>query len=100
MYYELIVVGVMCLAAPCLAKMSGFEAGRMPLDLVGVGGIFFLLSASFGVGMNLIAALTEIGTVFMVLSMLLGWIALGAGALWGMIEVIHEVHDGLLQHKP
>lgn len=99
MYYELIVLGLVCLAAPWLAKMSGFETGRKPFDLVGVGGIFFLLSAAFGLGINLVIALSDIGRAFMLVSMLLGWVALGAGAVWGTIDVIREPHGGLLHHK-
>jgi hypothetical protein len=35
----------------------------------------------------------------MVVSMILGWIALGVGAVWGTIDVIREPHDGLVHHK-
>ena len=99
MYYELIVLGLVCLGAPWLAKMTGFETGRKPFDLVGVAGMFFLLTAAFGLGMDLISGLAEIGKAFMLVSMLLGWIALGVGAVWGTIDVIREPHDGLLHHK-
>ncbi len=99
MYYELIVLGLICLASPALAKIAGFETGRKPFDLIGVGGMFLLLSAAFGLGMNLVLALADIGRSFMVVSMLLGWVALGAGAVWGTIDVIREPDHGLLRHK-
>jgi len=99
MYYELIVLGLVSLAAPWLAKLAGFETGRKPFDLVGVGGIFFLLTAAFGLGTTLIVTLADIGKAFMLLSMLLGWIALGAGAVWGTIDVIREPDHGLSHHK-
>jgi len=99
MYYELIVLGLISLAAPWLAKMAGFETGRKPFDLVGVAGIFFLLAAAFGVGMTLVIALDPIGKAFMLVSLVLGWIALGAGAVWGTIDVIREPYHGLLHHK-
>jgi len=99
MYYELIVLGLICLASPALAKIAGFETGRKPFDLIGVGGMFLLLSAAFGLGMNLVLALADIGRSFMVVSMLLGWVALGSGAVWGTIDVIREPDHGLLQHK-
>jgi hypothetical protein len=99
MYYELIVLGLVCLGAPWLAKMSGFETGRKPFDLVGVAGMFFLLTAAFGLGIDLVVALADIGRAFMTVSMLLGWIALAAGAVWGTIDVIGEPHNGLLHHK-
>ena len=99
MYYELIVLGLICLASPALAKIAGFETGRKPFDLIGVGGMFLLLSAAFGLGMNLVLALADIGRSFMLVSMLLGWVALGAGAVWGTIDVIREPDHGLLHHK-
>src|SRR6266446_5452281 len=99
MYYELIVLGLICLASPALAKIAGFETGRKPFDLVGVGGMFFLLSAAFGLGINLVIALADIGRAFLVVSMLLGWIALGYGAVLSTIYVIRETDHGLLRHK-
>jgi hypothetical protein len=99
MYYELIILGLVCLAAPWLAKIAGFETGRKPFDLVGVAGIFFLLAAAFGLGVTLVAALGPIGNAFMLVSMLLGWVALGAGAVWGTIDVIREPYHSLLHHK-
>ena len=99
MYYELIVLGLICLASPALAKIAGFETGRKPFDLIGVGGMFLLLSAAFGLGMNLVLALADIGRSFMLVSMLLGWVALGAGAVWGTIDVIREPDHGLLHRK-
>lgn len=99
MYYELIVLGLVSLSAPALAKIAGFETGRKPFDLVGIAGIFFLLAASFGVGVTLIASLTQIGNAFMLVSVVLGWIALAAGAVWGTVDVIREPDHGLLHHK-
>jgi len=99
MYYELIVLGLVSLAAPWLAKIAGFETGRKPFDLVGVAGIFFLLAAAFGMGMTLVIALDQIGKAFMLVSLVLGWIALGAGAVWGTVDVIREPDHGLLHHK-
>ena len=99
MYYELIILGLVCLASPWLAEVAGFETGRKPFDLVGVAGMFFLLSAAFGLGIDLVIALADVGRAFMLVSMLLGWIALGAGAVWGTNDVIREPYHGLLHHK-
>jgi L-lactate permease len=98
MYYELILLGLVCLAAPWLAKMAGYEIGRKPFDLVGVAGIFFLMASAFGLGMTLVVLLADIGRVFMLVSFVLGWIALFAGAVWGTIDVIKEPDHRLL-HK-
>ncbi len=98
MYYELIVLGLVCLAAPWLARLAGYEIGRKPFDLVGVAGIFFLLAAAFGLGMTMVDLLFQVGKAFMLVSFVLGWIALFAGAIWGTIDVVREP-DHRLMHK-
>ena len=99
MYYELIVLGLVCLGTPWLAKLAGVETGWKPFDLVGVAGMFFLLTSAFGLGNDLVIALVGIGRPLMLNSTLLGWIALAVGAVWGTIDVIREPHQGLLHHK-
>lgn len=95
MYYELIVLGLVCLIAPWLAGHAGYEMRRKPFDLVGVAGIFFLFAVSFGLGMNMIPLLTNFGQVFMIVSFVLGWIAMGVGAIWTTIEIIREPEHAL-----
>ena len=63
-YYELIVLGLVCLVTPWLAKLAGYEIARKPFDLVGIGGVFFLLASAFGLGMNLVESLRGIGSAF------------------------------------
>ena len=95
MYYELIVLALVCLIAPWLAKIAGFETGRKPFDLVGGAGIFFLAAAAFGLGMNLVDMLHDLGRVFMIVTFVLGWIVLGAGALWATFDVVREPDHAL-----
>src|SRR5205809_2543705 len=99
MYYELIILALVCLISPWLARMAGYEIGRKAFDLVGVAGIFFLLTASFGLGGSLVAMLTDIGRVFMVVTFVLGWIALFAGAIWGTVDVIREPQHDLARQN-
>ena len=78
MYFQLLVLGLICLAAPGLVRFAGYETRRKPFDLVGIGGIFFLLAASFGLGPNLVGSLRDMPEVFVVLtiiSLCLGWIS-------------------------
>ena len=101
MYYPLIVLGVVCLAAPYIARLGAYETHRKPFDMVGVGGIFFLLAASFGLGFALIAGARDVQfwavltRVLMICSFILGWIALGIGAVWSTIEVWRAPEHGL-----
>jgi len=99
MYYELIILGLVTLAAPGLARLAGYETGRKPFDLVGVAGIFFLLATAFGLGMTLVPMLVDIGRVFMIVSFVLGWITLFAGAIWGALDVLRETDHGLMHHR-
>jgi hypothetical protein len=103
MYYQLIFLGLVCFAAPWLARLAAYETHRKPFDLVGIGGIFFLLAASFGLGLStIIAPLHDIGTwgsvirALMICSFILGWVALGCGAVWSTVEVLRESDHSVL----
>src|SRR2546423_5634437 len=99
MYFQLLLLGLICLAAPVLARFAGYETRRKPFDLVGIGGIFFLLAASFGLGPNLVRALgavTGLLNGLTVISFCLAWLSLIVGAVWGTIEVIQEPEHRML----
>jgi hypothetical protein len=99
MYFQLLLLGLICLAAPGLARFAGYETRRKPFDLVGIGGIFFLLAASFGLGPSLVESLRNMPgllNVLTVLSFCLGWISLIVGAVWSTIEVLREPKHTLL----
>jgi hypothetical protein len=98
-YYELIVLGLVCLVTPWLAKLAGYEIARKPFDLVGIGGVFFLLASAFGLGMNLVESLRGIGSAFQIVTIVLGWLALSAGAVWGTLDVMREPHHGLSRSR-
>ncbi len=99
MYYELMLLGLVCLGAPWLARQSGFETERKPFDLAGVAGLFFWAATAFGLGMNYVDPLKDIGKSLMVVSMILGWVALSAGAVWSALDVFRESHKDLLTRK-
>src|SRR5205809_210060 len=99
MYFQLLLLGLICLAAPGLARFAGYETRRKPFDLVGIGGIFFLLAASFGLGPNLVQALSSVTGLLnglTIISFCLGWLSLIVGAVWGTIEVIQEPENRML----
>ena len=87
MYYPLIVLGLVCLISPWLGRMSRYEISRKSFDLVGIAGMFFLLAASFGLGMNLVDLLHDSGKVMMVVSFVLGWIALRLRRFGGLLAL-------------
>src|SRR5262245_5882163 len=98
LYCQTIFLALVCLVIPWLARMAGYEIGRKAFDLVGVGEIFFLLAAAFGLGGALVDMLAQTGRAFMVVTFALGWIALFAGAIWGTVDVIREPQHELA-HK-
>src|SRR5213594_4872076 len=92
MYFQLLFLGLICLAAPGLVRFAGYEIPRKPFDLVGIGGIFFLLAASFGLGLNVIdvRGLPGLFRVLTIIAFCLAWISLIVGAVWSTIEVVRE----------
>jgi len=100
MYFPLLLLGLICLAAPGLARFAGYETPRKPFDFVGIGGIFFLLASSFGLGLSLVDSLRNMPGLFhalTIISLCLGWISLIVGALWSTLEVIREPDHSLLR---
>jgi len=100
MYFQLLLLGLICLVAPGLARFAGYETRRKPFDLVGIGGIFFLLAASFGLGPIIADSLRNMARLFnglTILSLCLGWISLIFGALWSTVEVLRESEHTLLR---
>ena len=98
MHYELIVLGLVCFIAPWLARLGGYETGRKPFDFVGIGGIFFLLSAALSVGNSLFTWMTEIGKIMLVGSFGLGLLMLVIGAVWEMFAMLRSPMHALT-HK-
>ncbi|MDB6125934.1 MAG: hypothetical protein JWQ71_4927 [Pedosphaera sp.] len=96
MYFQLILLGLVCMTAPCLVRYGGYVSRHKPFELVAVGGIFFLLAASFGLGFSLLeslrasATLLSAGRSLMIISTIIGWLGLFIGAIWSTVEVLRE----------
>ena len=90
MYYEIMVLGLISLAAPWLARWAGYETTRKPFDLVGVGGIFFLLTTAFELGLNLIPTLQSLMHGAMTVALVIGMILLAIAGIWGIGGAFRE----------
>ncbi len=90
MHYQLMVLGLISLAAPWLARWAGYETTRKPFDLVGVGGIFFLLTAAFDMGASLISSLQFAMLMATVVALAIGIILLVIAGIWGIGSAFHE----------
>ena len=88
--YETIMLGVACLSAPLFAKLAGYEITKKPYDMVGVGGLFFLLGAAFTLGPCKVDFLLNIGVIGTIVSHILGWLMVIIGASRSALDVIME----------
>ena len=90
MDYDIMVLGLISLAAPWLARWAGYETTRKPFDLVGVGGIFFLMTTAFDLGVSLIPTLQSLMHVSMMVAFVIGAILLTIAGVWGIGGAFHE----------
>ena len=88
--YETMILGIACLSAPLFAKYSGYEITKKPYDMVGVGGLFFLLGAAFTLGPSKVDFLSNIATTGSVVSHVLGWLMVIIGSFRASLDVIME----------
>ena len=99
MYYEMIVLALVCLAAPSFARFAGYETQRRPFDLVGIAGIFFLSATASGLSATVVTWLQTVGFYLMAISLVLGWISLAIGVIWGTVEVLREPAHSMEHHQ-
>ena len=99
--YETIMLGIACLSAPLFAKFAGYEINKKPYDMVGVGGLFFLLGAAFALGPSKVDFLLNIGVLGTIVSHILGWLLVIIGAFRSALDVIMEKEEtqGALVHR-
>ena len=97
MHSELVLLGLVVMSAPWIARLVGYETNQKPFDLVGVAGIFILLSAGLEFGVTLFPALESLGRVLLGLSFSLGILGLVVGAVWGTIDVLREPSHSTLR---
>jgi len=98
--YETIILGIACLSTPLFAKLAGYEITKKPYDMVGVGGIFFLLGAAFTLGPSRVDFLLNIGTIGSIVSHVLGWLMVIVGAFRCALDVILEKDVSSIMHTP
>ncbi len=88
--YETIILAVACLSAPLFAKYAGYEIHKKPFDMVGVGGLFFLLAAAFSLGPLRVEFMYNIAVIGSIASHVLGWLMVIIGAFRATLDVLME----------
>lgn len=91
--YETIILAIACLSAPLFAKYAGYEIHKKPYDMVGVGGLFFLLGAAFSLGPSRVEFMNNIATTGSIASHVLGWLMVIIGAFRATIDVLLEKEE-------
>jgi len=97
---HLILLAIACLSVQFVAKYIGHNVKKLPYDLVGLGGLFFLLTAASGLelgGPDIIHSL--VGIVSMI-SPVMGWFCLLGATVMGVLDILkHLMHmEKLLPH--
>ena len=94
---HLIGLAVACLSVQFFAKHAGMNTKKVLYDLVGLGGLFFLLTAASSLdigGGDMLRNL--IGMVGMI-APIMGWLCLLGGTMLGVLDLLIH-HERLLPH--
>jgi hypothetical protein len=97
---NLILLAMACLGVQFVAKYVGHNVKKLPYDLVGLGGLFFLLTAASGLelgGLDIIHSLVGMVVTF---SPIMGWLCLLGATVIGVLDMFkHLMHiEKLLPH--
>ncbi len=94
---HIIALGIACLSVQFFAKYSGMNVKKVLYDLVGLGGLFFLLTAASGLDFGGGETLRQIISLVGVISPIMGWMCLLGGTLMGVLDLLIH-HERLLPH--
>lgn len=94
---HIIVLGIACLSVQFFAKYAGMNVKKVLYDLVGLGGLFFLLTAASGLDIAGGETLHQVVGLVGVISPIMGWLCLLAGTVMGVLDLLIH-HERLLPH--
>src|SRR5690242_8145084 len=97
---HLILLAIACLSVQFVAKYIGHNVKKLPYDLVGLGGLFFLLTAASGLdlgGMDIVHSLVGIVVMY---APIMGWLCLLGATIIEVFDILkHLMHvEKLLPH--
>jgi hypothetical protein len=84
---HILLLGISCLGVQFVAKYTGM-AKKMVYDMVGLGGLFFLLTAASGLDYGLSEAVHQLIGLVGVISPIMGWLCLVAATAMGTLDVM------------
>jgi hypothetical protein len=94
---HIIVLGIACLSVQFFAKYAGMNVKKVLYDLVGLGGLFFLLTAASGLDIGGGDTIHYLVNLVGVISPIMGWLCLLGGTVMGMLDLLIH-HERLLPH--
>jgi hypothetical protein len=93
----LIALGIACLCVQFFAKFSGMNVKKVLFDLVGLGGLFFLLTAASGMDIGGGEFLRYVINLVGMIAPIMGWLCLFGGTVLGVLDLLIH-HERLLPH--
>jgi hypothetical protein len=94
---NLIVLALACIGVQFAAKYVGVTGRKIVYDLIGLGGMFFLLTVASSIDFGNIVIVHELASLVATISPVMGWLCLVGATLLGALE--HIMHPGkLLPH--
>jgi len=94
---QIIFLGVACLSVQLFAKYAGLSVKKVLYDLVGLGGMFFLLTAASGMEVGGGEMLSHLIGLVGVIAPIMGWLCLLGGTIMGVLDLLIH-HERLLPH--
>src|SRR4051812_8761103 len=87
----LIFLAIACLSVQFFAKYAGHNVKKLPYDLVGLGGLFFLLTAASGLDLAGLDIVKAVVTLVATIAPIMGWLCLLGATLMGMLDLLMHV---------
>ena len=97
---NLILLAIACLSVQFVAKYIGHNVKKLPYDFVGMGGLFFLLTAASGLELGGPEIIHSLVGVVVMIAPIMGWFCLLGATLMGLMDLMkHVMHvEKLLPH--
>ena len=97
---HLILLAIACLSVQFVAKYVGHNVKKLPYDLVGLGGLFFLLTAASGLELGGPEIIHSLVGIVVMISPIMGWFCLLGATIMGGLDILkHLMHvEKLLPH--
>src|SRR5438093_11827750 len=94
---NLILLAIACLSVQFVAKYVGHNVKKLPYDMVGLGGLFFLLTAASGLDLGGLAVLHSLVGMVSSMSPIMGWLCLLGATMMSVLDILmHLMHIQIL----